>query len=427
MLGRRSSASVGAAVVILVASTLTASTAQASKEKDRAEYCGSNGLVNEKLHNGTRWTMCWRVDAKTGLVLEKIAVQAPGETVPTTVIDSAALAQLNVPYDSGANEWNDITSYGFGDRYMQPMTKEECPGGKVYGQWLGTGQDTKSVLCVSEEETGFAYRAKTGNTTGTGPLYTKQGHDLVLRTISKIDWYEYVTEWRFADDGTISTALGATGDLAPSDYTTADYGWPIGTNLADFSTNHYHSAFWKINWNIGGAGNEAVEQYDTAPTGEVGRRAAILRTTKTDIPVEGSFNTANRRWWRVVSPTLNKDGHKRSYELELGASDAYEVHPETAPDVSFTQYRACEKFASFNQDPECTATSLPEYVNGESMTDPVMWVRVGFHHIPRDEDQSPMPFHWQGFTLVPRDFTAQNMLTPDTRRYVNGRVGRPTS
>ena len=49
-----------------------------------------------------------------------------------------------------------------------------------------------------------------------------------------------------------------------------------------------------------------------------------------------------------------------------------------------------------------------------------MWVRVGFHHVPRDEDQSPMPLHWQGFDLVPRDFTETNPLTPDGRENVNG-------
>ena len=55
------------------------------------------------------------------------------------------------------------------------------------------------------------------------------------------------------------------------------------------------------------------------------------------------------------------------------------------------------------------------------MTNPVMWVRVGFHHVPRDEDQSPMPVHWQGFGLVPRDFTEINRLAPDARARVNGR------
>ncbi|WP_332108139.1 copper amine oxidase [Phytohabitans suffuscus] len=290
--------------------------------------------------------------------------------------------------------------------------------GQRRGVWTGAGQDTKKVLCVSEEETGLAYRLE--GETPERP-YAKMGSDLVLRTISKVGWYEYITEYRFADDGQISVRLGATGDLAPRDYTTPDQGWPIGPGQTDYSVNHYHSAFWRVDFNIGGYGTEKVEQYDTAPTGERGRRGAIYATSKTDVATEATLNTDLRRWWRVVSPTSrNADGHFRSYELELGANDAYEAHPETQPDVTFTQYKPCEKFATFNQDPECAGTTILEYTNGERLTDPVMWVRVGFHHVPRDEDQSPMPVHWQGFDLVPRDFTAQNPLAPADRLGVNG-------
>jgi primary-amine oxidase len=33
---------------------------------------------------------------------------------------------------------------------------------------------------------------------------------------------------------------------------------------------------------------------------------------------------------------------------------------------------------------------------------------VGYHHVARDEDADPMPVHWQGFRIVPRDVTAEN-------------------
>lgn len=62
-------------------------------------------------------------------------------------------------------------------------------------------------------------------------------------------------------------------------------------------------------------------------------------------------------------------------------------------------------------DPACAGrgTSVDKWTNGETLTHPVMWVNVGFHHIPRDEDQSPMPMHWQGFQPVPRDVTAMSV------------------
>ncbi|MEU4221050.1 hypothetical protein [Actinoplanes sp. NPDC026623] len=232
---------------------------------------------------------------------------------------------------------------------------------------------------------------------------------------------EYLTEYRFGDDGRITARLGATGDLSPGDYTIPKAGWPIGEGAQDHATSHHHNAIWRVDTNLAGQGGERVEQFDSAPTGARGRRSAILESTRTPITTEANPATANRRWWRLVSPSVNADDHPRSYELTLGAETVYESRPETVPDVSFTQSRACERFATFNLDPECPGRSILDYTDGEQLTDPIMWVRVGFHHVPRDEDQSPMRTHWQGFDLTPRDLTATNPLAPSARAGINGR------
>nr|BFE75748.1 hypothetical protein GCM10020092_090490 [Actinoplanes digitatis] len=75
---------------------------------------------------------------------------------------------------------------------------------------------------------------------------------------------------------------------------------------------HYHSAFWRVDFNIGGKGGEQVEQFDTKLDGQ-GGATAKLKTTRTAIAKEGTFNSRNQRWWRVVSPkSKNEDGHKRA-------------------------------------------------------------------------------------------------------------------
>jgi primary-amine oxidase len=388
--------------------------------------CNADSLVRETLPNGTTWQMCWRVNQLSGLVLEKVFVSSTRYPEPVQVLDSIAVAQLNVPYDNGSTEYNDITDYGFGGEDIQTLGGEDCKGGSArVGSDNAPEPKRRELLCVSAEPSGLAYRLE--NPQENQPPLGKQGHDLVLRAISKVGWYEYITEYRFADNGRITARLGATGDLSPGDYGTSDKGWPIGKGAKSYSTNHYHSAFWRVDFNLDGAGKEKVEQYDTAKSG-AGSAAAIFKTTKTDIAKEGSFTRANRRWWRVVSPTsTNKDGHRRSYELDTGANDVYEAHPETTPDVTFTQQHACELYATGNADPQCgRRKTILDYVRDkEAMTDPVMWVRVGFHHVPRDEDQSPMPVHWQGFDLTPRDFTEMNPLTPPERDGVNGQPTRP--
>lgn len=422
-------AAAGLAALAMAATVLAAPAGAAnaaSKDQDRFNYCGNNAMVQETLKTGTEWRMCWRIDTKAGLVLERVGYKPKGEKYPITVLRSAQLAQLNVPYDSGEHQWNDITSYGFGGYFSHAIAKQECPGGKLKGQWIGKKEDAKKVLCVQKVDAGLAYRSQEQEwmSPDLGDLFTANGQDLVLYTISKVDWYEYVTEWRFADDGQVSARLGATGDLSPEDWTTPDKGWPLGKNATGIAGNHFHNATWRVDFDIDGDGREKVEQYDTTDTGARGKRGEVYNTAKTDISKEGSFQNANLRWWRVVSQSSkNADGHNRSYELVQNTTNQqYAANPAQSPAVSFTQAKACEKFASFNADPECGAQDIPGYVNGETLTDPVMWVTVPFHHVPRDEDQSPMPIHWQGFDLLPRDVTAMNPLTPKGRTDHNGQV-----
>ena len=44
--------------------------------------------------------------------------------------------------------------------------------------------------------------------------------------------------------------------------------------------------------------------------------------------------------------------------------------------------------------------------------DIVVWYGTSFHHLPRNEDEPHMHAHWSGFTIAPRDLTAQNILPP---------------
>jgi hypothetical protein len=123
---------------------------------------------------------------------------------PVQVLKSIRLGQLNVPYDSGDTEYNDLTDYGFGGWDLETLTGDDCKGG--------------------------------------------------------------------------SARLGATGDLSPGDYVNADRGWPIGKGNRDFAAMHYHSAFWRVDFDIDGKGREKVEQFDTKVDGR-GEMAPRLTTT----------------------------------------------------------------------------------------------------------------------------------------------------
>jgi primary-amine oxidase len=376
--------------------------------------CGTATPISRTLPGGTTWTMCWRISGTRGLVLEKIAYRPKKEPRPITVLASAALAQVDVPYDSGSVEYNDLSDIGFGNTAVD-IGPAECPGGAISSAYVPSQEHTVKALCVTTAPHGYAYRNDDYDAHGNPKRYTAQGSDLVVFSVSQLGWYEYVTEWNFSDDGTVTAKVGATGDLSPSDYSGQGTGWPIGKGDHDRATSHYHSVFWRLDFDLDGSSRARVEQYDTRRDGR-GSGAAILRTTRTPVTRELAATSALRRWWRVVSTAgRNADGHPRSWELVQQHSDHYDAHAYTSKDVYVTQYRACEQLASGNSDPACAGrgTSVDKWADGETLTHPVMWVNVGFHHIPRDEDQTPMPMHWQGFQLVPRDVTAMSPLTPD--------------
>lgn len=410
-------------VAVIAGGLVLAAPSAASAQTVTEASCSGTSLVSETLESGSSWQMCWRIDTYRGLVLDKVAYQPRDDAAPILVLDSIALAQLNVPYDTGATEYNDVTTYQVGGRRLQAIEAVDCPVGEVRTAWVDANRGVIPAICIGEEDSGLAYRSNIAR----DALYAAQGTDLVLHTVSRIGWYEYQTEYRFHDDGEVSVRLGATGDLSPNDYTNVvNQGWPLDPANEDFAVNHYHSAFWRVDFGIDSGSYQKVEKFATTPTGEYGTtgdtgKTAILDTKITEVTKETKTLGSNREAYRVVNPeSLNADGHARSYEIIVPRDQAYNLNPETDYDIAFTKAKSDEVHASYNLIPSKAGQMVTDYIDDESLEDPVAWVNVGFHHINRDEDQSPMPIHWQGFTLYPRDFAAQAPNIPEGRKWVNG-------
>ncbi|MFF0852836.1 copper amine oxidase [Streptomyces sp. NPDC004009] len=424
----RTRAAVGLTVAALAAGVAAGAGPAAARPQAApaaaAADCSAAYRIEQKLSSGTTWRMCWRYDSKAGLVLENVSYQPKGEPKPIKVLNSARLAQIDVPYDDGSVEYDDLTGFGFAQGLVN-LAPGECPGGtittvRVPDSWDPDHPDVKG-LCTTTRSRGHAYRMQ-GDT--ANKVFQAQGKDLLVYTVNQVGWYEYMTEWRFQDDGTVNMNVGATGSLSYEDYDAGDgRGWPIGKGAKAYATSHSHNVFWRLDFGLDGSSKTKVEQYDSAVTPAApGRQAPTAKTTRTKITKELAGDAKTYRWWRVVSASgKNKDGHARSYEIVPGPTTRYPGRSFTKHDVYFTQYDKCERFASNN--PGCASghpKSVDKWVNGQTLTHPVVWMNVGFHHIARDEDQQPMPVHWQGFAIAPRDVTAMNPLTPDELAWQNG-------
>lgn len=391
--------------------------------------CGSAKAISHSFKSGASWSMCWKVDPKQGLLLTDVNYQAPGKNLQK-IIKSIALAQMEVPYDTGERLTADITSAGFGGARMQTLTETECMGDRLSIAIPNIGDGThgsspeREVLCSSEMDAGLGYRSNE-----QGHLIAARESEWSLSTISKVGWYEYISQYDFAEDGSIMPKLGATGDLSPVDYTDANHGSPIGKGDADYAASHAHNVVWSVHWGLGD-GAQKVMQYDAVPTGQNGSKSPIIEGKQIDIAAPATAKKADSRWWSITAPGwLNDDGHPIGYQIQLQGSDSFKYvqdekdHPEQAGyDVAFTNAKDCQIFATNNRG-SCGSGVL-DYVSqskAEPLKDVVSWVAVGFHHLPRDEDQSPMSVHWQGFHLMSRDLFAQRPAVPDERKDINGK------
>lgn len=437
---------VGAAALALVVSTgSTTGHAGVSTDSTNEEStldCPES-LVEKTLANGAAWRMCARIDETKGLVLEKVEFKPPTDREYSgykRVLDQLWLAQLNVPYDNGLVQYNDITSYGFGGEHLIPQNDVTCPGATidVTHTQLDRGElvsRTVPGICTQEVETGLATHSLESE--GDKQIrFTERGTALEVSSLSKISWYEYQQNIKLDDQGQLDIGLGATGDVAPGGpggtmfSGHSEYGWPLGgaeaaPGVPTHAASHWHNAIWRVDFGIDEGERHHVEQWDHENVAEIGRTPKLVGTgthkTNAFHAVPGD-NIDERSWFRVVNPdSLNPDGHPRSYEI-VNQNFPHADMDVFAPLVSFTNDTPCQEYASANLHPDCPGASILDYVAGDTaeLNDPVAWVNVGFHHVDRDEDQSPMHMHWQRFQLLPRDFFAQKPSTPDERLCING-------
>ncbi|WP_300682066.1 hypothetical protein [Nocardioides sp.] len=397
--------------------------------------CGA-AQVNRTLSTGSSWRMCVRIDDLKGLVIENLQFRpATGDREYTgwmPILDSLALAQLNVPYDTGTVGFDDLTGGGLGGIQLIAQTPSTCPGTMVsFDQSFYVGstytQRTIPGACLATTSTGLAWHSQDYPGFEEG-RYTEQGQALEISSLSKVGWYEYQQKVTLTDQGTITVGLGATGDIGQDALffpTDPSLGWQVGARTGETSStpvaaSHWHNAIYRVDFGID-SGPQEVQRWDYQQASPSSNKLQGTPTTESRAFVAPT-TPSRLTWWRVVNPTsLDPDGLPRSYEI-VNDSVQDTLQPATSAPVSFTNAKPCEQYAWDNLDLSCPARNISEYVAQDTtpLTDPVAWVNVGFHHVVRNEDQSPMPTHWQEFALVPRDLLAQQATTPVERSCING-------
>ena len=382
-------------VVSILLFALTFSVAEA---RPGNPTCPTGQTIQSTLNSGSRWTMCWEARDKEGIVLSNIRYQAPGQS-SRRVMGEISLAQIQRNYDDGSPVRFLVTSSGLGGNNFISLTSSECSGGQLH---YSAG---KPVMCESKKDAGFIYKY--------GTRTAVSGVDLSILSASQIGNYSYTVEWIFKENGTIQPKVGLSGSLDQTG-SNASFGWPIQQN-GQVGIGFVDNYFWRMDFDLGSSNsNDIVEQITSTLSADRTKRSkSISRVTS---EAGRNFSPEVKRFWRVRDGSETNGFAPISYELVMLNYD----HQSTGSngevwmnrDIYLTKYNACERFAADNSTANGCGWGVNSYTNGESINsgDVVLWNRMSYHHLPRDEDDNVIGMRWKSFKLLPRDWHAANPL-----------------
>ena len=214
--------------------------------------------------------------------------------------------------------------------------------------------------------------------------------ELVIEAKFMCGWYQYVQRWTFDSYGQIVADLGMGGAVNP--------GAPDAA--------HVHHMYFRVDLDIDGFSSDAFEVFkhssfdDTAGGDAWSNPKSKQGKFKLDPPTARKFRV------RDLTSALPNVKSTRGYEIEIPALAGTDAH--STADIWATVYRGDN--VEQGADVSCVDSQLDAYATGPLDTkrgsDIVCWVVVRHHHEPRHEaeEQTFLPYHYEGFHIVPRAF-----------------------
>ena len=393
------------------------------------------------------WHFRFRVDPRSGPIINMAALDYQGKR--RSVLYEGSLSEMYVPYMDPEETWNSHVFLDAGEYFMntglgipKPLIKGmDCPDYATYfsGTFFhdnGTPFVRPQLACLFERTLGDpAWRhAEQDNISG------RPGRELVFRTIAVVGNYDYILDWRFEQEGAITIAVGATGELEVKpvkdkmdtmgkdpEGNTVEFGHLVAPNTDGVDHDHFFS--FRLDLDVDGVKNnfevDKLVQYKLPANSA---RKTIWAMKADCIGTEGSamqdLSMQHPAMWRFVNPDVkNELGYPTSFEIMPGLTGVSLLSLDDWPQkragfsdhqLWVTPYDAKERYAAGVYVSGSKGTDgLPVWVkqNRNIMnTDIVAWYTMGFHHVPRPEDWPQMPTMWHDFTIRPFDFYSKSPL-----------------
>lgn len=388
------------------------------------------------------WKFHFRVDARRGIVLSLVRYTDAGRD--RSVLYQGSLSELFVPYMDPEEPWGyqsyfDLGSYpsvmGGVASSLEPGL--DCPTNSTYFDTVvasekGIPRQRVRAACLFERLTGDpAWRhSREGNRV----VESRAQRELVLRMFMTAGNYDYLFDWVFEQNGSLKLNAGATGmdqtkGAKSRDATGETDDDKYGRFIAPFlvGVNHSHFFSFRLDLDVDGTANTLmVDRLTTERLPESSARRSLWKVVSTPArsETEGMRHSTmtEPELWRVVNPGIKGPyGDPVGYEISgahgamtLLSSDDYMQKRAgfTNHTLWVTPLNQAELFAAGDYPSVSTAgDGLPKWTAANrpiANTDLVVWLTLGFHHVPRPEDWPVMPAVWHSIELRPVGFFARN-------------------
>jgi primary-amine oxidase len=410
-----------------------------------------------RLVQWKNWSFHYRMDRRAGLIVSLVRYRDGDRD--RLVLYRGSIAELFVPYmDSDPNwafrTWLDVGENDFGFMASELRPGIDCPADAAFLNALLPDSRSDpvqgaSVVCLFARDTGAPLwrHAEAINRSYAG----RPAAELVLRTIETVGNYDYVIDWVLTETGSIRIDVGATGidevkgvaarnmaDLSSQQDTAS--GMLVAPNLVGI--NHDHFLSFRLDVDIDGSANTLLRQrlVPQPAAGDTGRRS-LWAVTEEAVGAEGPVSAdehGGAEVWHIVNPNVtNGLGQAPGYELRPGHSATSLLSPDDWPQrraafssapLWVTAYDPRELYAAgLYPNQSRGGDGLPTYAARHRPVDNadlVLWVTMGFHHLPRPEDWPVLPTMWHSVALVPYGFFDRNPSAQAPRESAPDRAGK---
>src|SRR5262245_28363695 len=207
--------------------------------------------VTRTFSAGSSWSIGVARRACEGLAIGPVFFTPAGGT-SQEVLFKGTISEVHVPYHTGVARFRDVTSStsGLGANAVV-LVAAECAGTLFDG----------NRICVQNADGGYGWKFGTS-------FRTAQSIEIFMS--SQLGQYNYINKWTFHDDGTIEPQVGLTGRL--QSFGSGAAFLPYGSQLNPAAStplvgkSHMHNCYYRLDFDIGGSGNDAVSRINFNPS-----------------------------------------------------------------------------------------------------------------------------------------------------------------